>query len=82
MADKPYQENDKIMLLETGEVFTVLAHLTEGKKIGIVVKEKIIAPICPTKVRPAGRTRERQDAGAGITEPDSTPPPPPPTTPA
>jgi hypothetical protein len=75
VADKLYQENDKIMLLTTGEVFTVLIEITDEPKSGIFVKEKILAPIKRSEVRPAGRTRERQEAGMGITEPDSSPPP-------
>ncbi len=62
------------MLLATGEVFTVLADLSEGSAPGIFVKEKVIPAISHCEVRPAGRTRERADAGAGITEPDSPPP--------
>jgi len=74
VGKKLYQENDKIMLLATGEVFTVFADLSEDSKPGIFVKEKILPPICPTEVRPAGQTRERFDAGAGITEPETPPP--------
>jgi len=74
VAKKLYQEDDKVMLLATGEVFTVLADLTENSVPGLFVKEKILAPLCHTQVRPAGRTRERADAGAGITEPETPPP--------
>jgi hypothetical protein len=74
VVKKLYQENDKIMLLATGEVFTVLADLTENSVPGIFVKEKVLPAMCHSQVRPAGRTRERADAGAGITEPDSPPP--------
>jgi hypothetical protein len=71
---KLYQENDKIMLLTTGEVFTVLADLSEDNKPGIFVKEKVLPAICHSQVRPAGRTRERADAGVGITDPEIPPP--------
>ncbi len=74
VGNKPYQENDKIMLLATGEVFTVLADLTKDSKPGIFVKERILAPISYSEVRPAGRTRQRIEAGAGVTEPESPPP--------
>ncbi len=71
---KLYQEGDKIMLLSTGEVFTVLADLTENSVPGIFVKEKVLPAMCHTQVRPAGRTRERADASVGITEPENPPP--------
>jgi hypothetical protein len=71
---KLYQENDKIMVLATGEVFTVLADLTGEVKPGIYVKEKVMAPLLHCEVRPAGRTRERVDAGTGVTEPENPPP--------
>jgi hypothetical protein len=71
---KLYREDDKIMLLSTGEVFTVLADLSEDSKPGIFVKEKVMAAICHSQVRPAGRTRERADAGVGITDAEIPPP--------
>ena len=74
MDRKLYQENDKIMLLSTGEVFTVLADLSDDSKPGIYVKEKVLSAICHTQVRPAGRTRERVDASVGITGPEEPPP--------
>jgi hypothetical protein len=71
---KLYQENDKIMLLATGEVFTVLADFSESNKPGIFVKEKVIPALDHGEVRPAGRTRERADAGIGIVDPEPAPP--------
>ena len=36
-----YRENDKIMLLETGEVLTVIKDFSDEMECGIVVKESI-----------------------------------------
>jgi len=71
---KLYREDDKIMLLSTGEVFTVLTDISEDSKPGIFVKEKVLPALCHSQVRPAGRTRERADAGAGITDAEAPPP--------
>jgi len=73
---KLYKEDDKIMVLKTGEVFTVLADISEQGEPGIVVKDESCPLLWHSEVRPAGRTRERADAGKGITEPDTPPPPP------
>ncbi len=58
------------MLLATGEVFTVLADLTDDSKPGLYIKEKVVGAFSHSEVRPAGRTRERADAGVGITDPE------------
>jgi len=71
-----YKENDKIMVLTTGEVLTVAADFTEHLERGIVVKENIGKYLKACEVRPAGHTRERADAGRGIVEPEPFPPPP------
>ncbi len=36
-----YRQNDKIMILATGEVLTVVADLTDQMERGIVVRENI-----------------------------------------
>jgi hypothetical protein len=71
-----YRENDKIMLLETGEVLTVIIDFTNELERGIVVKERIGRNLKTSEVRPAGHTRERADASRGIVAPDPFPPPP------
>lgn len=71
-----YRENDKIMLLETGEVLTVIKDLSDELERGIVVKENIGRNLMASEVRPAGHTRERADAGRGVVPPDPLPPPP------
>ena len=71
-----YRENDKIMLLETGEVLTVLIDFSDQMERGIVVKEKIGRNLMASEVRPAGHTRQRADAGRGVVPPDPLPPPP------
>jgi len=69
-----YRENDKIMLLETGEVLTVIIDLSNEMERGIVVKEKIGRNLMVSEVRPAGHTRERVDASQGVVPPDPFPP--------
>jgi hypothetical protein len=71
-----YRENDKIMLLETGEVLTVIIDFSDEMERGIVVKEKIGRNLMASEVRPAGHTRQRADAGRGVVPPDPLPPPP------
>jgi len=71
-----YKENDKVMLLKTGEVFTVIADLSDKLERGIVVKESIGRNLKSSEVRAAGHTRQRADAGVGIVAPDPLPPPP------
>jgi hypothetical protein len=71
-----YKENDKIMILETGEVLTVVADFTEHVTRGIIVRENIGRHLMASEVRPAGRTRERADAGRGVVAPEPFPPPP------
>lgn len=71
-----YRENDKIMLLETGEVLTVIMDFSDELERGIVVKENIGRNLMASEVRPAGHTRQRADAGRGIVPPDPLPPPP------
>jgi len=70
-----YRTNDKIMLLETGEVLTVIIDFSDELERGIIVKEKIGRNLASSEVRPAGRTRERADAGRGVVPPDPFPPP-------
>ncbi len=70
-----YYENDKIMLLETGEVLTVIKDFSEEMERGIVVKESIGRNLMASEVRPAGHTRQRVEAGRGIVPPDPLPPP-------
>jgi len=71
-----YHENDKIMVLATGEVLTVAADFTEHLELGISVKEDVGRYFRAADVRPAGRTRERADAGRGVVPPEPFPPPP------
>ena len=71
-----YRENDKIMLLETGEVLTVIIDFTNEMERGIIVKEKIGRNLMASEVRPAGHTRQRADASVGVVAPDPFPPPP------
>jgi hypothetical protein len=71
-----YQENDKIMLLETGEVLTVIMDFSDEMECGIVVKESIGRNLSAAEVRPAGHTRQRADAGQGVVPPDPPPPAP------
>ncbi len=70
-----YQQNDKIMILETGEVLTVIIDFSNEMERGIVVKENFGRNVMASEVRPAGHTRQRVDAARGIVAPDSTPPP-------
>lgn len=72
-----YRENDKIMVLKTGEVLTVIADFSDDLERGIVVKENIGRNLMASEVRPAGHTRQRADAGRGVMAPDPFPPPPP-----
>jgi hypothetical protein len=71
-----YRENDKVMLLETGEVLTVIMDFSDQLERGIVVQEKIGRNLRASEVRPAGHTRQRIDASQGIVPPDPFPPPP------
>ncbi len=71
-----YYEDDKIMLLETGEVLTVIMDFSDELERGIVVKENIGRNLMTSEVRPAGHTRQRAEAGVGIIPPDPLPPPP------
>jgi hypothetical protein len=64
-----YNENDKIMVLDTGEVLTVAIDLTDRMEQGIVVKERFGRALAPFEVRPAGRTRQRIEAAGGIIPP-------------
>lgn len=72
-----YSENDKVMLLETGEVLTVIMDFSDELEAGIVVRENIGRNLRTSEVRPAGHTRQRAEAAVGIEPPDSEPPPPP-----
>ncbi len=69
-----YRENDKVMLLTTGEVLTVIIDFSDQMDRGIVVKENIGRNLMPAEVRPAGPTRQRADASLGIVPPDPAPP--------
>jgi hypothetical protein len=69
-----YYEDDKIMLLETGEVLTVMMDLSDELERGIVVRENIGRNLMTSEVRPAGHTRQRAEAGRGIVPPDPVPP--------
>jgi hypothetical protein len=69
-----YNENDKIMILETGEVLTVIMDFSDELECGIVVKENIGRNLMSSEVRPAGRTRQREEAGRGVIPPDPMPP--------
>jgi len=71
-----YKENDKVMILETGEVLTVMIDLSHQMDRGIVVRESIGRNLSSAEVRPAGRTRERLEAARGIVPPDPAPPAP------
>jgi len=71
-----YRENDKIMLLETGEVLTVIIDFSDEMERGIIVKERIGRNLMSSEVRPAGHTRQRVEAGRGVVAPDPFPPPP------
>ncbi len=71
-----YRENDKVMIVATGEVLTVAVDLTDTMEHGIIVKESIGRNLRADEVRPAGHTRQRLEAGEGIVEPDPFPPPP------
>ena len=75
--DKLYKKHDKIMLKDTGEVLTVLEDLSTHMEPGIIVQEKIGCMLLHCEVRAAGRTRQRLEAGIGITEPEPPPPLPP-----
>jgi len=75
LATVMYQENDKIMLLATGEVLTVIKDFGDEMERGIIVKEKIGRNLMASEVRPAGHTRQRADAGQGVMPPDPFPPP-------
>jgi hypothetical protein len=71
-----YRENDKVMLLETGEVLTVIVDFSDELERGIVVRENIGRNLMASEVRPAGHTRQRVEASRGIIPPDPFPPPP------
>jgi hypothetical protein len=69
-----YKHNDKIMVLETGEVLTVIMDLSSEMDRGIVVRESFGRNLAYGEVRPAGKTRERLEAARGILPPDPAPP--------
>ena len=69
-----YNHNDKVMILETGEVLTVIMDLSSEMDRGIVVRENIGRNLSHDEVRPAGRTRERLEASRGIVPPEPAPP--------
>jgi hypothetical protein len=69
-----YKQNDKIMILETGEVLTVIMDLSAEMERGIVVRENIGRNLSHDEVRAAGHTRQRLDASRGIVPPDPAPP--------
>jgi hypothetical protein len=69
-----YKQNDKVMVLETGEVLTVIMDMSNEMERGIVVRENIGRNLATNEVRPAGRTRQRLEAARGIVPPDPAPP--------
>jgi hypothetical protein len=69
-----YKQNDKVMVLETGEVLTVIMDMSSEMERGIVVRENIGRNLAHSEVRPAGHTRQRLDAARGIIPPDPAPP--------
>jgi len=69
-----YKHNDKVMILETGEVLTVIMDLSNEMDRGIVVRENVGRNLSLHEVRPAGKTRERLEAARGIVPPDPAPP--------
>jgi hypothetical protein len=69
-----YYEDDKIMLLDSGEVLTVQEDLGDEVAPGIVVKEEIGRRLIHGEVRPAGHTRQRYDLARAIVAPDAPPP--------
>ena len=69
-----YKQNDKVMILDTGEVLTVVMDLSNEMERGIVVRENIGRNLAHSEVRPAGHTRQRLDASRGIVPPDPAPP--------
>jgi hypothetical protein len=72
-----YQEHDKIMLRETGQILTVHEDLSYHMEPGIIVKEKIRRLLLQSEVQPVGQTRERIELERWITAPGVPPPPPP-----
>jgi len=69
-----YKQNDKVMILETGEVLTVIMDLSNEMDRGIVVRENIGRNLSHEEVRPAGHTRQRLDASRGVLPPEPAPP--------
>ena len=69
-----YKQNDKVMVLETGEVLTVIVDMSDEMDRGIVVRESIGRNLSHDEVRPADKTRERLEAARGIVPPDPAPP--------
>ena len=69
-----YKQNDKVMILETGEVLTVILDMSDEMDRGIVVRENIGRNLSHDEVRPADRTRERLEASRGIVPPEPAPP--------
>ncbi len=74
--ERLYAENDKIVLIMTGQVLTVHEDLSNHLEPGIVVKEKVGRLIRRCEVRPAGATRQRWELEKTITEKELPPPPP------
>ena len=71
-----YKENDKVMVLETGEVLTVITDLSAELERGIVVRENIGRNLASSEVRAAGHTRQRIEASRGVLPPEPAPPAP------
>ena len=59
MNEIRYQQDDKVMLLATGEVLTVLTDTGDLVKPAGMVKEGGGRAFHHASVRPAGKTRER-----------------------
>jgi hypothetical protein len=72
-----YKKGDKIMVLETGEIFTVFRDSGHPTKPAIRVAEMIGLVLRRSDVRAAGGTRQRDDLAKTIVEPDPPPGPPP-----
>jgi len=56
-----YIQGDKVVLIDTGEVLTVVEDLSDREELGILVEEKPGYVIMNADVRPAGSTRARLD---------------------
>ena len=69
-----YCRNDKVMVQDTGEVFTVFRDLGFSQTPAIMVSERIGEMFARGDVRPAGHTRQRADLARDIIPPEIIPP--------